>query len=60
MRGSRSAEASAEKAELVRQVERLRRLQGTFLPVAEGGALKSVYRGSSRRAKRVLRGRRRR
>ena len=60
LRGSRSTQASVEKAELVRRIDRLMRLQGTFLPVSEGGALKTVYRSSPRRTKRVLRDHRQR
>jgi hypothetical protein len=41
--------------EIIRDIERLQRLPGTFIPVDGGHAL-SIYRPSKRRLKRILRG----
>ena len=42
---------------IIRQIERARRLTGTFIPLAAGHAL-SIYRPCERRLKHLLRGRR--
>jgi hypothetical protein len=52
-----SAQIADQEREIVRQIDRLTRLPGTFLPIEDGYAL-SVYRSSNRREKRVLRGNR--
>lgn len=48
----------ANGSEIVRVIERLRRLQGAFIPIECGHAL-SIYRPCRRRMKYVLRGGRR-
>jgi hypothetical protein len=52
----RSAEVASER-DIVRQMERLSKLVGTFIPTAGGSAL-SIYRPCNRRRKHILRGRR--
>jgi hypothetical protein len=44
-----------DDGEIIREIERLQRLPGTFTPVDGGHAL-SIYRPSKRRLKRILRG----
>ena len=41
--------------EIIHEIERLQRLPGTFIPMDNGHAL-SIYRPSTRRRKRILRG----
>jgi hypothetical protein len=55
-RGTANGNFSA--SEIVGQIERLRRLQGAFIPIECGRAV-SIYRPCRRRMKYVLRGRRR-
>lgn len=50
------AEGTSER-DIVRQMERLSRLVGTFIPTAGGSAL-SIYRPCNRRQKHILHGRR--
>ena len=54
---SNPAETGPQKCALVQEIERLRRLSGTFVPTEDGAAL-SIYRPCSRRLKHILRGRR--
>ena len=56
-RGALSDDAASAESEVIRRMERVRRLIGSFIPVEEGHAL-SIYRPCERRFKRVLRGRR--
>jgi hypothetical protein len=52
-------EIEADKHQIVSDIERLQRLQGSFIPIESGQAL-SIYRPSKRRLQRLLHGRTRR
>jgi hypothetical protein len=52
-------EIEAEEREVVREIERLERLPGAFIPIESGHAL-SIYRPSRRRLRQLLHGGRRR
>jgi hypothetical protein len=54
----RRGTANGNASEIVREIERLRRLQGAFIPIERGHAV-SIYRPCGRRLKYVLRGGRR-
>src|SRR5262249_38961874 len=54
----RRGRANGNASEIVREIESLRRLQGTFIPIEDGHAV-SIYRPCGRRLKYVLRGGRR-
>jgi len=53
-----SGQGADKERNIARQIQQLRRLAGTFIPVKNGHAL-SIYRPSARRLKYQLRGRRR-
>ena len=56
-RKRREGKKGNDDCEIIREIERLQRLPGTFIPVDSGYAL-SIYRPSKRRQKIILRGRR--
>jgi hypothetical protein len=56
--GNLSAAEIDEQYEIVREIERLRRLRGAFIPIEYGHAV-SIYRPCKRHMKYVLRGGRR-
>ena len=58
LRRIRRARGNGSASEIVREIERLQRLRGAFIPIECGHAL-SIYRPCSRRLKYVLRGGRR-
>jgi len=49
------ANGNFSASEVVREIERLRRLQGAFIPIECGHAV-SIYRPCSRRLKHIIRG----
>jgi hypothetical protein len=50
------SEIDTQRREIVREIERLERLSGAYIPIEDGHAL-SIYRPSKRRLKRILRDR---